>query len=213
MTRFVPILMMTTGLLLGCSAPHRLVPIWRMGEAPGAIAPQPLDESRTDLWRRDAVPGVRSVATATLVSPEVGRSWLADQLLRDSRAAVEERDRATWATWFGIRGDRLSLHVHWEFDRLFQIERVADPRSGWTFQLRDDRGRMVSPVSIQDVTTGRTERAHVADFLLVFPGHDRTGRPLVDAFTNRVDLELRGAPGKARMTWRFRPEVGTPELP
>lgn len=212
MTRALSMLVLV-GALLACAPAHRHVRGWSAGEPMGELAPCLAPEGDEEAWRRSAPLGLRSAVSATLVAPEVARWRLADTMVREGREEPGPHERASWTTWFGERGDRLTCLVRWEFDRLFQLERVTDPRVGWTFRLSDDRGRQVEPRALLDVALDRTERHHVADFRLTFPLRDRSGRPLLDAFTSRLDLEVSGGPGKARLSWRFRPEIGTPGGP
>ena len=212
MARHLPLLVLV-GSLMACAPAHRLVRSWNVGEPAGPLAPTIAPEVGDETWSRTAPLGLRSSVTATLVSPEVARSRLADAMARDGRTEAGAPELAGWTIWFGDRADRLTCLLHWEFDRLFQLERVMDPRVGWSFRLSDDRGRQVEARAPLDVTLSRNVKSHVAEFRLVFPLRDRAGRPVLDAFTSRLDLEVTGGPGKARLSWRFRPEIGTPGGP
>lgn len=159
-------------------------------------------------WTRSEALGVRGSAEVTMLDPEVGADELALRARRADHDRSEAYDRDLWEVLYGPRGDRMPFEVRWRFDKLYQPQRVTNPKVGWTFTLLDDHGRAWEPLAIGEVEQGSDPDDWTGSFRVWFPTQDTRKGPLFDGRTGTVRLRISGEPGWADFAWKFRPSIG-----
>lgn len=197
-------------LATACAPWMRVMDRARDVSFPGTRGEATRYEAERDAWTRTEALGVRSEATVTMLDPSLGAHWLAAQAAKEGREVTDVYDRGLWEGLYGPRGDRLPFEVTWRFDKLYQPQRVTNPKVDWTFTLMDDHGRSWRPLFLGDVQQGFDADAWTGSFRVWFPTQDTLKGPLFDGRTRSVTLRIGGAPGTADFTWKFGPEIGAP---
>lgn len=205
-------LLLITLLALGCMPRYQYMTRARDATYPGSRGEAARFEERFRAWTRVEPLGLRSTASVTMYDPSLAADDLA------ARASAEQREvgpaeQARWEELYGERHERMPFEVKWRFDKLFQPQRVTDPRVGWTFVLRDDHGRSWPPLALEQVEQGEDQGAWTGSFWLYFPTHDQLIGPLYDGRTRKLTLRVTGEPGAADFSWRFAPDPGALEEP
>ncbi|MNL21016.1 hypothetical protein D3C87_1422890 [compost metagenome] len=208
--RLAVALALPVALATACAPWHRIMDRSRDASFPGARGDAARYEAQRAEWTRTEALGVRSEATVTMLDPSLGAHWLAAQAGKEGREVSDAYDRDLWEGLYGPRGDRLPFQVSWRFDKLYQPQRVTNPKVGWTFTLQDDHGRSWGPLFLGDVQQGFDVDAWTGSFRVWFPTKDTLKGPLFDGRTRSITLRISGAPGAADFVWKFQPEIGAP---
>lgn len=175
---------------------------------PGAMGQAEEYEATRALWSRKEALGVRGSAEVTMIDPQLGADEIALRARQDGHEVASGYDRDLWEVLYGPRGDRMPFEVRWRFDKLYQPQRVTNPKVGWTFTLMDDHGRQWESLDIGEVEQGSDPDAWTGSFRVWFPTRDVLKGPLFDGRTGTVTMRISGAPGWADFVWKFRPKVG-----
>lgn len=199
-------------LLTGCWPRHQFMKRQPDATFPGSRGDAERYVEELATWTRIEPLGLRSTASVTLFDPALGAVYLAHHARRDGRE-VGPAELPLWETMYGERQERLPFHVKWSFDKLFQPQRVTQPRSGWRFSLRDDHGRRWEPLAIEQIEQGETTVAWTGSFWVYFPTRDLQVGPLFDGRTRKLTLRIQGEPGWSDFSWRFAPDPGAHEEP
>lgn len=175
---------------------------------PGAVGNADEYDATRARWSRSEALGVRGSAEVTMVDPELGADEVALRTRHDVHDLARGYDRDLWEVLYGPRGDRMPFEVRWRFDKLYQPQRITNPKVGWTFTLMDDHGRRWEALDVGEVEQGSDSDAWTGSFRVWFPIRDVLRGPLFDGRTGTVTLRISGAPGWADFVWKFRPSVG-----
>lgn len=205
-----PILLVAL-LASACSPSYRIMRRATDDRFPGSRGDAARYQALLAAWTRTEPLGVHSEASVTMFDPSLGADKLAYDAQEEHREIQQGYDKGVWDGWYGDRRDRIPFDVTWRFDKLFQPERIINPRVGWTFTLYDDHGRSFSPLYVGEQTQGPDPDAWTASFRVWFATEDVLKGPLFDGRTGSVTLRLSGEPGVADFVWKFRPELGAPD--
>lgn len=206
--RLATLLAFAMALTAACAPSYRIMQRTDSTVFPGSAGRASDYEATRDRWTRSEALGVRGSAAVTMIDPELAADEIAWRAEREGREVAEGYDRGLWEVFYGARGDRLPFEVRWRFDKLYQPQRITNPKVGWTFSLRDDHGRSWEALNIGEVEQGWDSDAWTGSFRVWFPLKDIRKGPLFDGRTGTVTMRISGSPGWADFVWKFRPAVG-----
>lgn len=206
--RLITVLSLAVAFTAACAPSYRIMQRSDGTDFRNAVGSAADYETTRSRWARSESLGLRSSAEVTMIDPEVGAHEIAWRAHHDGREVSEGYDRDLWEVLYGPRGDRLPFEVRWRFDKLYQPQRITNPKVGWTFTLMDDHGRKWEALDIGEVEQASDGDAWTGSFRVWFPLRDVRKGPLFDGRTGKVTMRISGPPGWADFVWKFKPAVG-----